>query len=222
MHATDASIAEVKQLLSFLDGAVIVPDARHHLWRSWGFCPRHTWLLAVVECELRLRPMGTAIIYEDLAKRASTVLTNWALPRPARLQQLRPRAACLTCEHVKIGRDDPAWNHPTQVVNRRRRFLEQVRSTQAEWEPHTCPVCAGGKGPVCRIHLLEGAHAPLGQTGKALSDLAKRLRSYYRSLTWQGPRASPRDQASWVEVLGWFAGWRYVLEAMEERQENTG
>jgi len=64
----DAPLAfgEVKQLWWFLGGSIMSPGTRHRPWRSWGFCPRHTWAHAVVERELRVQPFSTAILYEDL------------------------------------------------------------------------------------------------------------------------------------------------------------
>lgn len=62
---------ELKELQSFLDGAIMDVGIRHHLWRSWGLCERHGWCYAVVELEIRGgRPFSTAILYEDLALRS--------------------------------------------------------------------------------------------------------------------------------------------------------
>jgi hypothetical protein len=64
----DLTPAEVKQLRLFVRGAMMDLGVREHLWRSWGFCPRHTWAHAIVEVELvGGLPFGTAILYEDLA-----------------------------------------------------------------------------------------------------------------------------------------------------------
>lgn len=208
----DANTGEIKELLSFLDGSIQVPEVRHHLWRSWGLCPRHSWLSAVVEYELRYRPFGTAILYADLTSRAATVLSNPLRPRAVRVRQLRSRGACYTCDYLSIYRDrsEPRLEAQRDRANDRERFSGAVADSRAEWLPRSCPDCTGGGGPVCRMHLLEGSQPPLGPTAEALNDLAGRLERYFRSLTWQGPAASPADQSSWIEALGWFSGRTYV------------
>ena len=47
----DATPSEVRGLRSFIDGMIMIPDVRRHLHKSWGLCPRHAWLEAVVESE---------------------------------------------------------------------------------------------------------------------------------------------------------------------------
>ena len=214
----DATLMEVKQLLSFVDGAVVMPETREYLWRSWGFCPRHTWLLATVECELRIRPFGTTIVYQDLTRRAGTLLSIAYVPEAVKLQRLRGRLPCPTCDYLAIAHSNPAWSLATECVNRRRRVKAFLAATHEEWVARTCPVCLGGDGPVCRPHMLGGG-AALGDTGRTLRELAIRLRTYDKSLAWQGPAATPRDVASLVEALGWFAGWAYPAALLAEEPE---
>jgi hypothetical protein len=76
---------EIRQIWSFLDGAIMDVGTRQHLWRSWGLCPRHAWCYAVAELEIRGgRPFSTTILYEELVGRAArlisrTKLLPWAL-----------------------------------------------------------------------------------------------------------------------------------------------
>lgn len=257
----DATDAEVKQLAAFVDGSIMVPEIRHHLWRSWGFCSRHTWLHAVVECELRARPFGTAILYHDLTWRAARTIAGRARPRSWRIRRLASKDTCFTCDYLELSRVGagstgqpgdggagqaayPAYpsggegqtaypgsgegqtahpggltpatgappnpvRTPTERVNARLRTTSFLAATRSEWEMRTCPKCLGGSGPMCRPHILAGEEAPLDQTALTLAELANRLGTYYRSCTWHGPTATPRDSASWVEALGWFAGWAY-------------
>jgi hypothetical protein len=234
---------EVTELRSFVDGMIMVPDVRAHLHKSWGFCPRHTWLEAVVECELRVRPHGTSLLYEDLTTRAAAQLSSGGR-RNLGLRRLRSRASCYTCDYLQLthrhlpdgvtdgvvapgtaaagGRAPNASatrreaTRPattiagaTERVNRRRRMRTLVAGTRSEWEPRSCPLCLGGDGPVCRPHLFEGADAPLEPIGVALGDLAERLARYAASMAWGGRVPTPNERASWVEALGWFAGWDY-------------
>lgn len=210
-----ASHQEVKELLGFLGGSIQVPEVRHHLWRSWGFCPRHTWICAVVECELRARPFGTTILYEDLVTRAACLLGASYLPRAVRLRLLRARADCYTCTYARIAHTaDPRYAREVARVNRRAAFCRSVREARPEWAARSCPDCLGGDGPVCRVHLSATSAAALGEVAVALDDLAGRLHTLARSMTWQGPAATPADRASWIEALGWFAGWAYPARAL--------
>jgi len=67
---------------------------------------------------------------------------------------------------------------------------------------------------LCRTHLRR-----LGQLSAALrEDVAARLRELQQrmrrlnaSMTQIGAPATPQDDASWVETLGFFAGWGLPL-----------
>lgn len=213
----DATVPEVKELVSFLDGSIQVPDIRHHLWRSWGFCERHAWIQAVVEIELRGgRPFGTAILYEDLVGRACAALCHGLVPASVRVRQLRARAFCFTCDYVAIAQGvEAAFAARTVRVNRRKRTAAILQETRTHWERRSCPSCLGGEGPTCRPHLLAGQAADLDAVAETLSDLAERLEVFHKSMTWRGPTADPSQRASWVEALGWFAGWSYPAAVVE-------
>src|SRR5205823_13651106 len=100
---TAFDVREVEQLWTFLDGAMMKPDVRHLLWRSWGFCPRHSWAHAIVELELRgARPFATTILWEDLLRRAATSLGQ--RPGALAVRRLRPRSECFTCRYVLAAR----------------------------------------------------------------------------------------------------------------------
>jgi hypothetical protein len=208
---------EVKQLYEFLDGAIMVPDIRHHLWRSWGFCPRHTWAHATVELELGFGdPFSVGILYEDLAERAARLLQSHRRPSSI-LRHLRTRDACFTCRYLAIStRDDPRYLRHHRRANRRERTRRLISGSRTIWEQRSCPQCRDGHGPTCRLHLLEGAPQAGRDLGHDLAELAGRLQRLYRSFTWQGPTASPEDHASWIEALGWFAGWDFPDRLMGE------
>lgn len=211
------SLAEVKQLWWFLDGGIMEVDTRHHLWRSWGFCPRHTWSYALVECQIRagLAFFGTAILYEDLTRRAARSLRHARLlPRWLIRRRLRARDSCFTCDFCKFARDDPDYVPAQERINRLDRFRERLIENRDLWEDRSCPFCFGGHGLVCRQHILLGADVPDG-ISSALSSLADRLHAFGWSMTWGARPATRSEEASWVEVLGWFAGWdfpRLVLD----------
>ena len=136
------------------------------------------------------------------------------MPRTSSLRRLRAHASCYTCDYLLRARADPpgtptANSGPTARVNRRHTVRALVVTSRPEWEPTSCPVCLGGNGPICRPHLLEGIDTPLEPIGAALRDVSARLAIYVRSMAWGGPIPSATEHASWVEALGWFAGWAY-------------
>ena len=101
------------------------------------------------------------------------------------------------------------------------------QETVALWASRSCPRCpcpgpadspggawldAGAEvtAILCRHHL--GENGPLSRdaaerTRTALLGIRKRLVQLTRSMTDRGAPASAEDNASWVEALGWFAGW---------------
>ncbi|MGI8459528.1 MAG: hypothetical protein ACR2LI_15640 [Propionibacteriaceae bacterium] len=67
---------------------------------------------------------------------------------------------------------------------------------------------------MCRRHLAattalspRDAHVVADQ----LRDIATRLRALTNSMTASGRPADTDENASWIEALRWFAGWRVPL-----------
>lgn len=213
----DLDAREVSQLSSFLDGAIMIPDVRRRLWRSWGLCPRHAWAYAIAECELRVRPFSTAILYEDLCRRASGVFAAPLRPGAWKLRRLRAHAACFTCEYLELSHAARERKSRVERVNRRAVIGRLVLRGWDDLSARSCPSCAGGRGPVCRLHLLGGGEAASEDLGDALAALSGRLERLVRSMTWAGQEVGPAAASSWVEALGWFSGWetprRIALEA---------
>jgi hypothetical protein len=223
--ALDVTLPEVKQMWWFLDGSIQAVEVRHHLWKSWGFCPRHTWMNAVVNVELRWLPMSTAILYEDLTARAARTLGSPAVSDARRVRRLRPRATCFSCDFLALGPSrsgDPKFEEQQALVNGRRRTVPRLVESRGVWEPRSCPECAGGEGPVCRPHLLVGAAPPGADLPERLGDVADRLRHFVRSMTWHGPEPTAAANASFVEALGWFGGWGFPLAAIDAGSHRRG
>jgi hypothetical protein len=209
----EPTVPEVKQLWWFLDGAIMAPDVRRHVRRSWGFCPRHTWLFAVAEIQLRGgMPFATSILWADLTRRAAEALQHH---RPWRvlLPRLNPADSCFTCEHVAIAGDDPVFLEYHERTCRLDRARERFEDVRGRWQTRSCPHCLGGEGIVCRQHLLLGAEPPDGLSGE-LAALSDRLDAFGASMTLRGRPVDGLGQASWVEALGWFAGWDYPAKLL--------
>jgi hypothetical protein len=214
LEQLDFTTREVSQLWSFLDGAIMNVETRHHLWRTWGLCPRHSWGYAVLEVELRGGlPFSTTILYEDLIVRAARSLTrSLRLPWSVARRSLESRGECYTCDYEGLahGPGAPGAQDQAQLANTRRRFRPLLLGSQEHWRPVTCPSCLGGSGPVCRQHLLAGVEPGSRDDLAAwLSQLARRLGRFKESMTWRGPEATEFERVSWVEAIGWFSGWRY-------------
>ncbi|MCA1845641.1 MAG: hypothetical protein LC792_21090 [Actinobacteria bacterium] len=215
----DWSLAEIRQLHSFLDGSIMSSLVRHHLWRSWGFCPRHTWAFGACDVDIRsTQPFSVGILYEDLTGRAAQLL---GARRPAGwlLRRLRSQGSCYTCDYLQIARGISFENYVIDLharANRRQRTVRQLAESRPIWEPRTCPVCFGGTGPPCRPHLLAGKAHPDRAVADYLAALTGRVRAMTKSFTWRGPKATPEERAAWVEALGWFGGWEYPFRALTE------
>jgi hypothetical protein len=215
----DWSLTEIRQMHSFLDGSIMNPLVRHHLWRSWGFCPRHTWAFGSCDIEIRsTKPFSVGILYEDITGRAAQMLAS-RRPTGWLLRQLRSQDTCFSCDYLEIARGTSFESYVVSLhnrANRRERTLRQLAESRPVWETRTCPVCFGGDGPPCRPHLLAGAAHPDRAVADYLRDLTRRVETMTKSFTWRGPVATPEEQASWVEALAWFGGWEYPFRALAE------
>lgn len=115
------------------------------------------------------------------------------------------------------------------LLRHTRRWCE---ATADEWGPSACPACLGSAadGPhddgthdeganLCRYHLAEAVRTRAGDDARAVTLLsgassrliaiAERLAVLTGSMTAAGASADARTEASWIEALGFFAGWRF-------------
>jgi hypothetical protein len=207
------TLAEVRQLWDFLDGAIMDPSSRARLRRGWGFCGRHAWAYAMTEIELRGGvPFSTSILYQDLTHRAAQAVgRSGLLPWGMALGRLRSRQVCPTCDYLSTAqaREDPATEERWRRVGGLRRTRPLIRRSRGIWLASACPRCADGGGLPCRPHLLQGVSPPEPRARLAayLWDLSRRLRAYVRSSGAGGAAPAPDEESAWVEALGWFAGW---------------
>jgi hypothetical protein len=193
------------QLLSLLTGALSEPDVLAALRRSWGLCPRHTWAVAALECELRGGIVyNTATLFAPLLARAARVAAGRALfGGPALRRGLAAQMACPVCAGViPIAGPEPLTVGASS-------FSTVLRRAGA-YELFACPACVGGEGIVCRPHLLGGV-VPGRRISRPLSALARRVAALADALAFDVHPLATAEAEAWIAAVGWLAGWGFVL-----------
>lgn len=216
----DLGIAEVKQLYEFLDGGIMVPDVRHHLWRSWGFCARHAWGYATVELELGLRdPFSLGILYVDLIERAVRLLQSRRKPAVI-LRRLQSHDSCFTCDYLEISkRDDPRYLRHQRQANRRARTRQLLRRATRSGTVAPARCATTGKAfPADRTSWPAGPSSPGVWGGNSTSwggswpgstDHSRgRRRRPPRRITPPGSRCSAGSSAGTIPTGWWRRHWR--------------
>jgi hypothetical protein len=226
-----ADPAEVRETWSFLHGGIMDSGIRQQLRRALGFCPRHTWLYAVVEIELweggagsspGHQPFDVCVLYLDLLGVVLDRLrSRWWHPGAAPSRALQARAGCRVCEAIAhkdqragwgFGGSDPsALSREVNALAHTRRWLED---TAAIWHAAICEHCAGpgarrARGSLtCRRHLIESDSADRMDVMARLAEQRVRLDGLLRSMhAGASSEATDSQRASWIETLGFFAGW---------------
>lgn len=209
------TLAEVTHLWWFADGAIMDGDTRLHLHRSWGLCTRHAWLYFRLETQLRIHPLGNAILMADLLARAANQLASRHSERHKRAA-LVTRDSCFTCEYAanNSGAAD-RFARPLAAVNGGSRTADWCIASQHVWQPRMCPVCAprrdAAHAVVCRPHGVIDTTAPITADRAYVKKLAQRVTVCQKSMTHGGPQRAPDSDAALVEAIGWCAGWRPEL-----------
>ena len=101
------------------------------------------------------------------------------------------------------------------------------------WRTGVCPDCRVRPGTttgsipdadavllLCRAHLLGRGRtddALLAAVAQRLDEVRTRLGRLNASMTVDGAPATAADDASWIEALGFFAGWALPLHLAGER-----
>lgn len=213
----ELSLLEVKQLWWFLDGAIMSLSTRQRLRAAQGFCSRHTWSYYMSECELKLMPRATLVLYEDLLSRALEALDSgrrWA-------KGLRVDGTCVTCDYVGPAnplRLEGGWDEDREQINARVRSASLLSGSRDTWLPRTCPACLGGSGPLCRTHLLDAGKSVDGAARELLRDQLGALRAgceqLGKAISWPRREVAPAEWSALVEALAWFAGWEGALAVL--------
>jgi hypothetical protein len=176
-------------------------------------------------------PFDVSVLYEDLTRGLGHRLAQprgWGR-RPDAV--LVPARRCLICtqldsppkEGFAIGYANSNSAALAAEANPLRHSRRWCSLTADAWAELACSACLG-EGPSspahdaaapCRLHLAEAVRAgraddgDLAAAASRLTGVADRLAVFVESVTMFGPSAGPADEASWIEALGFFAGWRF-------------
>jgi hypothetical protein len=175
------------------------------------------------------QPFDVTVLYEDLLEHVAAGLTRPATPFRRHPESiLVPSGPCRVCtELVPSGHagmrlgyaasNSSALADEANLLTWTRRWCID---TAPIWRPMVCPRCqeapqkkgreVDAAGLLCRPHLLSlGRLSPTlrEEVAARLRELQGRMRRLTASMTKYGAPATPQDDASWVETLGFFAGW---------------
>lgn len=212
---------EVHYLWWFVvDAAVMVPETRRQLRRSFGWCPRHAWGGLAVQAGLTRGYLhGLAILYDDLLRTADGRL------RGGRWTWRRALAArpCPLCGSEPRGGGRSA---PPDVLRRGRdpAYMDAlVAASEGRWVAWRCGVCDGSGFPWrCRPHLLAalaaGQTLDLARIRDGLTRLGEATFRYARGfrLEFQGTTGA-EEVGAFLGAVGWLSGFGPFLAAYGSR-----
>lgn len=235
----DLSVEEVRQLWSFIHGDIMDGGMRRLLRASLGLCPRHTWAYAVVEVELWQagagergghQPFDVTILYEDLLEHVADGLDRRrSLLHSHPDDVLVPVGPCRICKDM-ASPDLPGLrmgyaNSNTEALTAEANTLVHTTTwcleTVGIWRDRVCPDCdtvrlggAGDPALLCRFHLVQ--RRPLSEdlryrVASRLREIRARMRHLTDSMTDHGAPVGAVEDTSWIEAIGFFAGWGLPL-----------
>lgn len=235
----ELSVEEVRQLWSFIHGDIMDGGMRRLLRASLGLCPRHAWAYAVVEVELwqagaGLRgghqPFDVTVLYEDLLEHVANGLARKAsLLHRHPDDVLDPVGPCRICADMaspslpglRMGYANSNTEALTVEANSLAHTRVWCRETLPLWRDRVCPGCdpgplewSGDPALLCRFHLAP--RRPLveplrHEVASRLLRIRDRMRRLTDSMTDHGAPAGGEENASWIEAVGFFAGWGLPL-----------
>ncbi|HKU34583.1 MULTISPECIES: hypothetical protein [Paenarthrobacter] len=243
----ELSVEEVRQLWSFVHGDIMDGSLRRLLRASLGLCPRHAWAYAVVEVELWQagagargghQPFDVTILYEDLLEHVADGLDRKSgLLHRHPEEVLVPVGPCRICQDLaspdlpglRMGYANSNTEALTVEANALVHTTTWCLETVGLWRDRVCPDCdpgapegAGDPVLLCRFHLAgrgplpeQLRHAVAGR----LREIRGRMRHLTESMTDYGSPAGAVENTSWIEALGFFAGWGLPLYLATDPRE---
>ncbi|WP_434614866.1 hypothetical protein [Arthrobacter sp. A5] len=184
------------------------------------------------------QPFDVAVLHEDLLNHVASELgrrPGMFHRHPEAI--LSPVNPCRICSEM----DGPATpglrmgyaNSNTAALTDEANLLDYTRrwctETLDTWAARACPACTGedadsvqdwftgslaDRALLCRRHLLASGSLSAElrtMVVQRLTEIRRRLLRLIESMTDTGAPATAGDNASWIEALGWFAGWGLPL-----------
>jgi hypothetical protein len=179
------------------------------------------------------QPFDVTVLYEDLLGHIADGLGRKSSLRHRHPDEvLLPVGDCRICEEMaspdlpglRMGYANSNTEALTIEANGLAHTAVWCRETRSVWRKRTCPECdtrpsgeSGESGdPVllCRFHLA--ARRPLPEelrqaVAARLREIRGRMRRLTDSMTDYGAPAGAEDNVSWIEAIGFFAGWGLPL-----------
>jgi hypothetical protein len=206
----------------FIQGGIMNVDTRRALRRGWGLCERHAWAALAVEMCFRSRYLlGPAILYEDLLDQCVNPIPRRGPFKACRFRwRLRPTGPCMACD-MRIYHAGAGLARSAPIAHGRRtdELLSFAIEHQPYWSGTVCGACGGEGGTLCRRHLLDRAQ-PVDAAGverlrSLLESTRHRVTTLSGSYQWERRGTDqPEDRAALLTAIGWFSGWRPLLQLM--------
>ena len=179
------------------------------------------------------QPFDVCVLYADLLEHVAGRLQSrghvFAAPLAKTLARHGPCRVCnslTTDAHDATAQVGFAGSNAVTLAaeaNELRYTVEWFQQTRDVWTHRVCPMCAlrlGGTGSadvggpedgvLCLEHVCEAGGdvtTSIPALAEYLTELAVRVDALGNSMRQGATAPTPEENASWVEALGWFAGW---------------
>jgi hypothetical protein len=183
------------------------------------------------------QPFDVCVLYADLLEHVAGRLQSRGRVFPAALSKtLARRGPCRVCNALTTDPHDAtaqvgfAGSNAVALAaeaNELRYTTEWFEQTRPVWTPRVCPTCelrldrsgapdaaAHQGGVLCLEHACEPDIRPapsIPALAEYLAELSVRVDALGNSMRQGATAPTPEQNASWVEALGWFAGWDLPL-----------
>lgn len=242
---------ERRYLTGFLWENVNDAGVRNKLVRSLGFCHTHAWQIQDLEETRWGDGMGTAIVYDDLARRALRGLETLCqdLPlapaRPSLQNRVLGWLSRLQGNQPSGDRNGDGNVLPTGLIPRATCRVCEIGAQATErhtlWLIRNCieetrlKAAYAESDGLCLPHLRTAvelavetnpaaAHLLLDVAIARLQTLTTDLSEYVRKHSYQyrDEPMSPGEQKAWIGAVAWFTGEKRTLESEYQRLKKEG
>ena len=166
---------------SFLWEYCTDPHIGMNISRSWGFCPSHTWSLAVLEHERMGDGLGITIVYQALLRQLRRSLSSGRQAQKQRMPPVLPSGPEVGSTNCRFCQ--AAQREESLFLSRLVKRFQQVISSDGErdWSPLQTELCLPHMQQLLHTCAKEGVvtssrQSTLGQSNRNISLKASRQR----------------------------------------------